>query len=135
MTDLFSRLRPEGWPVPSGYSDGIIAAGRMVVVSGQVGWDPETSAFASDDLVKQTAQALRNIVAVLASGGAEPRHLVRLTWYVVDRAEYIAARKAIGKAYRTILGLHYPAMSLVVVAGLLEERARLEIEATAVVPG
>lgn len=135
MTDLFSSLRPEGWPVPSGYSDGIIAAGRMVVVSGQVGWDPETSVFASDNLVEQTDQALRNIVAVLASGGAEPRHLVRLTWYVVDRAEYIASRKAIGEAYRTILGSHYPAMSLVVVAGLLEERARVEIEATAVVPG
>ena len=135
MIDLFSRLHPAGWPVPSGYSDGIIASGRIIAVSGQVGWNPETNEFASDDLAEQTAQALRNIVAVLASGGAEPRHLVRLTWFVVDRAEYIAARKAIGTAYRTILGSHYPAMSLVVVAALLEERARVEIEATAVVPG
>ncbi|MBA2627600.1 MAG: RidA family protein [Gemmatimonadales bacterium] len=109
-------------------------SGRLVIVSGQVGWNPERGEFASDDIATQTGQALRNIVAVLASGGAEPRHLVRLTWYVVDRQEYVAARAAIGTAYRKVIGSHFPAMSLVIVAGLLEERARVEIEATAVVP-
>ena len=126
-------VRPEGWPRPHGYADGVIAEGRVLSISGQIGWDPVTCTFATDDFAEQTAQALRNVVAVLRAGGAGPEHLVRLTWYVTDRAAYVAARRAIGAAYREILGAHYPAMSVVVVAGLLEERARVEIEATAVV--
>lgn len=129
-----AAIRVAGWPRPSGYSDGIEAAGRLLSISGQIGWDPVTCTFASDDFAAQTAQALRNVVAVLRAGGAGPEQLVRLTWYVTDRAAYVAARRAIGAAYREILGAHYPAMSVVVVAGLLEERALVEIEATAVVP-
>ena len=127
-------VRPDGWPRPSGYADGVLAEGRILAISGQIGWDPATGEFHSDDFAEQTAQALRNVVAVLRAGGAEPAHLVRLTWFVTDRAAYVAARRAIGAAYREILGAHYPAMSVVVVAGLLEERALVEIEATAVVP-
>ena len=127
-------VRPDGWPRPAGYADGIAAEGRLLSISGQIGWDPLTCTFASDDFAAQTAQALRNVVAVLRAGGAGPEHLVRLTWYVTDRAAYVAARRAIGAAYREILGAHYPAMSVVIVAGLLEERALVEIEATAVVP-
>jgi enamine deaminase RidA (YjgF/YER057c/UK114 family) len=133
VSDERRVLRPEGWPRPSGYADGIATTGRMLSISGQIGWDPVTCTFATDDFAEQTAQALRNVVAVLRAGGAGPEHLVRLTWYVTDRAAYVAARRAIGAAYREILGAHYPAMSVVVVAGLLEERARVEIEATAVV--
>jgi enamine deaminase RidA (YjgF/YER057c/UK114 family) len=129
-----TTVRPDGWPRPAGYADGIVAEGRLLAVSGQIGWDPVTGRFASDDFAEQTAQALRNVVAVLRTAGAEPRHLVRLTWFVTDRAAYVGARRAIGAAYREILGPHYPAMSVVVVAGLLEERALVEIEATAVLP-
>ena len=129
-----TSIRPDGWPRPAGYADGVVAEGRILAISGQIGWDPTTGAFGSDDFAEQTAQALRNVVAVLRAGGAEPAHLVRLTWFVTDRAAYVAARRAIGTAYRAILGAHYPAMSVVVVAGLLEERALVEIEATAVVP-
>jgi enamine deaminase RidA (YjgF/YER057c/UK114 family) len=110
------------------------ASGRVVVTAGQVGWDPTTCTFASDDFAAQTTQALRNVVAVLRAGGAEPRHLVRLTWYIRSRDEYATARRAIGVAYREIVGRHYPAMSVVVVAGLFEEQAKVEIEAMAVVP-
>ncbi|MDF1503559.1 RidA family protein [Roseisolibacter sp. H3M3-2] len=127
-------VQPEGWPRGVGYADGIVAEGRVLAVSGQIGWDPTTQAFATDDFAEQTAQALRNLVAVLRAAGAEPAHLVRLTWFVTDRAAYVAARRAVGRAYREILGAHYPAMSVVVVAGLLEERALVEIEATAVIP-
>jgi enamine deaminase RidA (YjgF/YER057c/UK114 family) len=127
-------IRPDGWPRPAGYADGMVAEGRLLAISGQIGWDPVTGRFASDDFAEQTAQALRNVVAVLRAGGAEPRHLVRLTWFVIDRAAYVGARRAIGTAYREILGPHYPAMSVIVVAGLLEERALVEIEATAVIP-
>ena len=126
---------PDGWAPPVGYANGVVARGRLVFVAGQVGWDPATEAFASDDFVAQTRQALANVAAVLRAAGAEPRHLVRLTWYVTSRSEYLAARRAVGVAYREIMGAHYPAMSLLVVAGLMEERARVEIEATAVVPG
>jgi enamine deaminase RidA (YjgF/YER057c/UK114 family) len=127
-------VRPDGWPRPHGYADGVVAEGRVLSISGQIGWDPVTMQFASDDFAEQTAQALRNVVAVLRAAGAGPGHLVRLTWYVTDRAAYVAARRAIGAAYRAIIGAHYPAMSVVIVAGLLEERAQVEIEATAVVP-
>ena len=128
-------IQPPGWPLPQGYANAVAATGRQIFLAGQVGWDPLTGAFASDDLATQAAQALANIAAVLQAAGAEPRHLTRLTWYVTDRSEYLAARPAIGVAYRAVLGRHYPAMSLVVVHALLEEQAKVEIEATAVVPG
>ena len=127
-------IQPAGWPVPQGYSNAVASSGRQIFLAGQVGWDPLTGAFASDDLATQAAQALANIAAVLRAAGAEPRHLTRLTWYVTDRSEYLAARPAIGTAYRAVIGRHYPAMSLVVVHALLEEQAKVEIEATAVIP-
>jgi enamine deaminase RidA (YjgF/YER057c/UK114 family) len=127
-------IEPEGWVEPVGYANGMSATGRLLVTAGQVGWDPVSRTFASDDFAAQTAQALRNVVAVLRAGGAGPEHLVRLTWYVTSRTEYGAARRAVGAAYREIIGRHYPAMSVVVVSALFEERAKVEIEATAVVP-
>ena len=129
-----TTLRPEGWAPPRGYADGVVASGRLVALAGQIGWDPATHAFASDDFAAQARQALANVARLLAEAGAEPRHLVRLPWYVTSRDEYVAARRALGAAYRETLGDWYPAMSVVVVAGLLEERALVEIEATAVVP-
>lgn len=134
MKELFAYLHPEGWTAPRGYSDGILASGRMVFVSGQVGWNPATGQFETDDFAEQTAQALTNVASVLRAAGADPAQLVRLTWYVTDREEYLDSRAAIGAAYRRIIGTHYPTMTLVVVAGLLEERALVELEATAVVP-
>jgi len=131
MADI---IHPAGWAKPVGYANAVAARGRQIFVAGQVGWDPLTATFASDDFAAQTRQALANVAAVLRAAGAEPRHLVRLTWFVTSRAEYMAARLQIGVAYREILGAHYPAMSLVVVSGLVEERAKVEIEATAVVP-
>ena len=128
------RLHPDGWTDPHGYAHGIAASGRVVATAGQVGWNPATGAFASDDFAAQAAQALRNVVAVLRAGGAAPEHLVRLTWYITDGDAYRAARREIGAAYREIVGRHYPAMSVVVVSALLEARAKVEIEATAVVP-
>jgi enamine deaminase RidA (YjgF/YER057c/UK114 family) len=134
MTNQRQLLHPPGWRPPVGYADGVTATGRIVVTAGQVGWDPVTGEFVADDFASQAAQALRNVVAVLRAASAGPEHLVRLTWFVTSRDEYIAARKAIGQAYREIIGSSYPAMSVVVVSGLLEPRARVEIEATAVVP-
>ena len=127
-------IQPEGWPRPSGYANGVSASGRIISVAGQVGWNPLTAQFETDDLAEQTAQALRNVVTVLRTAGAHPRNVVRLNWYVTDRAAYQSATKAIGRAYQQVFGPHYPAMTLVVVAGLLEPRARVEIEATAVIP-
>jgi enamine deaminase RidA (YjgF/YER057c/UK114 family) len=125
-------LQPEGWPRPLGYANGVAARGRLVFVAGQVGWNAEGTL--AEGLVPQVHQALGNIVAVLRAGGAEPCHLVRLTWYVVDREAYRSARAEIGRVYREVIGPTYPAMALVQVAGLLEDRALVEIEATAVVP-
>jgi enamine deaminase RidA (YjgF/YER057c/UK114 family) len=127
-------LAPVGWVAPRGYSHGMMATGRVFTVAGQVGWDPSTATFHSADFAAQTAQALRNVVAVLRAGGAAPEHLVRLTWFIVDRGEYVAAGEAIGRSYREIVGRSYPPMSVVFVHQLLEEQARVEIEATAVVP-
>ena len=127
-------LHPEGWAPPVGHAHGMTATGRFVLAAGQVGWDPTTATFMSDDVTAQTAQALRNVVAVLRAGGAGPEHLVRLTWYFTDREEYVRARPGIGAAYREIIGRHYPAMAVVMVSALVEERAKVEIEATAVVP-
>jgi enamine deaminase RidA (YjgF/YER057c/UK114 family) len=122
------------WAPAVGYANGVVAEGRILAVAGQVGWDPATCAFASDDLVEQTRQALRNLAAVVEAAGGGVEHVVRLTWYVVDRDAYARARRDIGAVYRDIFGRHFPAMTLVVVAGLLEPRAQVEIEATAVLP-
>jgi enamine deaminase RidA (YjgF/YER057c/UK114 family) len=127
-------VQPEGWPAPRGYANGMAARGRTVYVAGQIGWNPLTGAFESDDFVAQTAQALRNIADVLRAGGAEPADVVRLTWYVVDGDAYRSRGREIGAAYREVFGRHFPAMAAVFVAGLVEPRARVEIEATAVVP-
>jgi enamine deaminase RidA (YjgF/YER057c/UK114 family) len=127
-------LQPPGWARPRGYANGVAAEGRQVFVSGQIGWDAEQR-FVGDDFAAQARQALANVVAVLACAGARPEHLVRLTWYVTSRDEYNAALAEIGAAYRELIGRHFPAMSVVVVAGLLEPRAKVEIEATAVLPG
>jgi enamine deaminase RidA (YjgF/YER057c/UK114 family) len=124
-------LHPPGWPRAKGYANGIKARGEMVFVGGMVGWD-EQERFA-EGFVAQTKQALANIVAVLREGGAEPRHVVRMTWYVRDMDEYLAARRALGPVYREVMGDHFPAMALVQVTRLVEPGARLEIEATAVV--
>jgi enamine deaminase RidA (YjgF/YER057c/UK114 family) len=119
--------------MPKGYANGMTARGTMVFVAGQVGWTPDQRIVA-DDFVAQARQALENIVAVLAQAGARPEHIVRMTWYVVDKAEYLASSRALGAAYRDVIGRHFPAMTAVQVAGLVEEGARVEIEATAVVP-
>lgn len=126
-------LQPDDWVKPVGYSNGIVATGRQVFVGGQIGWNRQ-GVFESDDFVAQTAQALRNIVRVLAEAGAGPEHLVRMTWYIVDKKEYLANLKGVGQAYRDIIGRHYPAMAMVQVAALIEDQARVEIEATAVIP-
>jgi enamine deaminase RidA (YjgF/YER057c/UK114 family) len=125
-------LQPSGWAPPRGYANGVAAEGRQVFVGGQIGWDADQR-IVSDDFAAQVRQALANVVAVLAEAGAKPEHLVRLTWYVTTRDEYQAALSEIGAAYRELIGRHYPAMSVVVVAGLLEPRAKVEIEATAVI--
>ncbi|MDX1420216.1 MAG: RidA family protein [Rubricoccaceae bacterium] len=127
-------LHPPGWARPSGYSNGILAEGRLVFIAGQIGWDAEQR-LVSPDLVPQAEQALRNVAAVLAEAGARPEHVARMTWYVTDKRAYLAASQAIGEAYRAVFGRHYPAMTLVEVADLLEDGARVEIEATAVLPG
>jgi enamine deaminase RidA (YjgF/YER057c/UK114 family) len=127
-------LQPEGWAAPVGYANGVAIQGRQIYVAGQVGWNSVTCQFETDDLAAQVRQALGNIVAVLKEAGAEPSHLVRLTWYITDKAAYMAARREIGRAYRDVLGRHFPPMSLVVVEALLEDRALVEIEATAVMP-
>jgi enamine deaminase RidA (YjgF/YER057c/UK114 family) len=126
-------VQPEGWKRPRGYSNGIAARGEHIFVAGQIGWN-EREEIVSDDFAEQTAQALRNVVAVLRAAGAKPEHLTRLTWYVTDKREYLDAKESIGRAYRDIIGTHYPAMTLVQVAALLEDRAKVEIEATAVIP-
>lgn len=127
-------LQPPGWAKPKGYANGIAASGRLVFVAGQIGWNPETGQFETDDFAEQTAQALRNVAAVLTEAGAEPRHVTRMTWYITDKAAYLGSLREIGHAWRDILGKHYPAMAVVVVSALIEDRAKVEIEATAVVP-
>ena len=133
MTDPFQNLQPPAWAKPKGYANGIAARGKQIFVAGQIGWNAQAQ-FESDDFAAQVEQALKNVVAVLETGGAEPRHIVRLNWYVTDKAEYAARQREIGEAYRRVIGRHFPAMTLLVVAGLLEPRAKVEIEATAVVP-
>ena len=126
-------LSPTGWKPALGYSNGVAASGRMLFLGGMIGWNGQQE-FETDDFIEQAAQALRNIVDVLSEGGAGPEHLVRLTWYVTDRDEYVARQKELGRVYREIIGKHFPAMALVQVVALVERRAKVEIEATAVVP-
>ena len=126
-------LEPPGWTPPKGYANGVAARGTQVFVGGQIGWNGQQQ-FESDDFVAQARQALANIVAVLAEAGAAPEHIVRMTWYVVDKREYVASYRALGAVYRETIGRHFPAMTAVEVKALIEDRARVEIEATAVVP-
>ena len=126
-------LQPEGWRSPSGYSNGIKVEGEMIFVAGQVGWN-EDCRFETDDFPGQVRRALENIVAVLATGGAGPEHVVRMTWYVTDVAEYRSSKKELGGIYLEVIGEHYPAMTLFQVASLVDEGAKVEIEATAVIP-
>ncbi|MBE0401229.1 RidA family protein [Halomonas sp. FME1] len=126
-------LHPSHWKAAVGYANGVLASGQTVFVGGQIGWNAE-HVFESDDFAVQVNQALQNIVAVLKEAGAGPEHLVRLTWYVTDKKEYLARLKDVGAAYREVLGKHFPAMTMVQVAGLVEDQAKVEIEATAVIP-
>ncbi|HEY3180905.1 MAG TPA: RidA family protein [Casimicrobiaceae bacterium] len=126
-------LHPPGWKPARGYADGIAARGTLVSISGQIGWNAAQQ-FESDDFVAQAKTALANVVAILAEAGGRPQHIVRMTWYVVDKREYLAAQPALGIAYRDVMGRHFPAMTAVEVNALMEERAKVEIEATAVVP-
>jgi enamine deaminase RidA (YjgF/YER057c/UK114 family) len=126
-------VQPKGWAQPRGYSNGAVAQGRILAVAGQIGWN-EQGEFTSDDLVEQTAQALRNVLAVVRAAGGSPTDVIRMTWYITDKHAYRAAAHQIGEVYREHFGMHYPPMSLVQVADLLEDRAKVEIEATAVLP-
>jgi enamine deaminase RidA (YjgF/YER057c/UK114 family) len=126
-------LQPPDWPRPKGYANGIMASGRMIFLSGMIGWDGD-GVFHTDSLVGQTHQVLTNIVRVLAEAGAGPEHIVRMTWYVVDRDEYLAAQRELGEAYRAVIGRHFPAMTAVAVTALMEARALVEIEVTAMLP-
>jgi enamine deaminase RidA (YjgF/YER057c/UK114 family) len=128
----FEFLHPKTWKPTQGYANGVVAQGRQVFIAGQIGWNANAE-LVSGDLVAQTEQALTNITAVLAEAGGKPHHLTRLTWYITDKAAYLARRKDIGEVYRRVIGRHFPAMTLIVVAGLLEDGAQVEIEATAVV--
>ncbi|MDO5604058.1 MAG: RidA family protein [Paracoccus sp. (in: a-proteobacteria)] len=131
MTHQF--LNPAHWKRPSGYSNGMAASGRLVVTGGIIGWNNDYE-FETDDFAAQVDQALRSIVEVLAEGGARPEHIVRMTWYVTDKQEYLAALRDIGQSYKAHIGRHYPAMALVQVVALVEDRAKVEIEVTAVIP-
>ncbi len=126
-------LQPSEWAKPRGYSNGVAASGRLIFISGQIGWD-EQGRFQTADFVGQVRQALQNVITVLAEAGGEPQHITRLTWYVVDKREYIASLKELGKVYRDLMSEHYPAMTAVQVSALMEDMAKVEIEATAVIP-
>ena len=132
MSDM-EVILPPGWPRPRGYANGVSANGRMLFIAGMIGWDAQ-GRFHSDDLGEQARQALANVVAVLAEGGARPEHIVRMTWYVTDKREYVAAYPAIGRAFRELIGSYNAAMTAVEVSALIEDRAKVEIEATAVIP-
>jgi enamine deaminase RidA (YjgF/YER057c/UK114 family) len=128
---MMDFLHPKAWKKASGFSNGVAARGTVIFVAGQIGWDGQC-VFHSDDFVAQAEQALRNIVDVLAEAGAGPEHIARMTWYVVDKQEYLASLAGLGEAYKRVIGRHFPAMALVQVVALVEDRARVEIEATAV---
>ncbi len=130
---MMNLLQPPGWAPAKGYANGIAARGTQIFVGGQIGWNAQQQ-FETDDFIAQTAQTLRNVVSVLHEAGAGPQHMVRMTWYVMDRAEYNARLKELGQVYREVMGRNFPAMTCVQVAGLMEARAKVEIEVTAVLP-
>ncbi len=127
-------LLPAGWPRPKGYANGVVASGRTVHIAGMIGWDAQ-GVFHSDDFVEQARQALRNIVEVLSEAEGKPEHIVRITWYVTDKREYLAAGREVGRVFREIIGSYNAAMTAIEVKSLMEDRAKVEIEATAVIPG
>lgn len=129
----FQRLQPPDWALPKGYANGIAARGTMIFVGGQIGWNAQQH-FESDDFIAQCRQTLRNVLAILHAGGAQPAHMVRMTWYVLDRNEYNARLAELGAVYREVMGKNFPAMSCLEVSGLMETRAKVEIEVTAVLP-
>ena len=131
---MHTILQPEGWAKPRGYANGIAASGRQVYVAGQVGWNAQ-GAFEARDFVGQFRQALKNVVAVLATAGARPEHVTTMTWFITDKAAYLCEAKAVGRAWREIMGANYPAMAVVQVVALIEDDALVEIQAQAVVPG
>jgi len=130
---LKKLLLPKGWPMPSGYSQGIAVRGTQIFVAGQIGWTSE-GFFESDEFWLQTRQALKNTVSILSEAGAKPEHIVRMTWYITDCQEYLSQLKQVGEVYREIIGVHFPVMTIVEISKLLEKRAKLEIETTAVIP-
>ncbi len=133
MAQAHTFLHPRGWKPAKGFSNGVVAQGRMIFLAGQVGWNAEQR-FESADFVTQARQALANIVTLVAEAGGQPEHITRLTWFVLDKGDYLSRLRELGDAYRSVMGKHFPAMSLVQVGALVEDAARLEIEATAVVP-
>ena len=134
MSKLPDPIDPPDWPRPSGYSNAVIASGRVIALAGQIGWDPQTRTLVSDDFVAQVRQALLNVTKVLQAAGAGPQEVVRLTWFITDKQAYVTRQQEIGAAYREVMGKHFAAMSVVVVSALVEDRAKVEIEATAVLP-
>ncbi|AZO59931.1 MAG: RidA family protein [Mesorhizobium sp.] len=130
---MHTILQPEGWAKPIGYANGVAASGRLVFIGGQVGWNAECR-FETDDFVDQVRQTLTNVVAVLAEAGGEPQHITSMTWYFTDKAEYLANLKGIGEAYRAVIGRHFPAMAAMQVVALVEDRAKVEIQAIAIIP-
>jgi enamine deaminase RidA (YjgF/YER057c/UK114 family) len=133
MTRPHTFLHPRGWKEPKGFANGIVAEGRTVFLGGQIGWNAEQQ-FDSDDFIVQVRQALTNIVVLVGEAGGKPEHITRLTWFVTDKKEYLSRLSELGQAYRSVMGKHFPAMTLVQVVALVEDRAKVEIEATAVVP-
>lgn len=127
------NIQPEGWPQPKGYSNGILAEGKTLFIGGQIGWD-ENEEFQSDSFVDQVRQTLLNTVAILEAGGAKPEHITRMTWYITDKREYLGALKEVGQVYREVIGRNFPVMAMVQVVALMEDRAKVEIETTAVIP-
>ncbi len=126
-------IQPDGWPQPKGYSNGVLAEGKTLYVGGQIGWD-ENEQFQSDDFSDQVRKTLENTVAILRAGGAKPEHITRMTWYITNKQEYLGALKAVGQAYRDVIGRHFPVMAMLQVVALMEDRAKVEIETTAVIP-
>ena len=126
-------LEPDGWAKPKGYANGTKAKGELIFIAGQIGWNAD-QVFESDDFAAQFDQTLRNVVAVCRAGGAEPHHITRMTWYITDKPAYLASLKQIGASWKAIMGRHYPAMAVIAVSALMEDRAKVEIEATAVIP-
>ena len=134
MSKLPDPINPGEWPRPSGYSNAMVAAGRVIAIAGQIGWDVRTRELVSDDFVAQVRQALVNVTKVLQAAGAGPQEVVRLTWFITDKQAYVSRQQEVGAVYREVMGKHFPAMSVVVVNALVEDRAMVEIEATAVLP-